>query len=126
MKILEFMILTIYRWYDNGSHKKIAYERALLMIVFLIWMNIITLIIFFKLWNSFSFGIENLSHLGGLIVFALVYMFFSFLLSLLIPKKKILALNIEKRDQPTDYFYLLAYIIISLGFLFIEIFRLNI
>ena len=123
MKILEFMILTIYRWYDNGSHKNIAYERALLMIVFLIWMNIITFIIFFKLWNSFSFGIENLSHEGGLIVFALVYMFFSFLLSLLIPKKKILALNKEKRDQPTDYFYLLAYIIISLGLLFIEIFH---
>ena len=126
MKILEFMILTIYRWYDNGSHKKIAYERALLMIVFLMWMNIITLIIFFKLWNSFSFGIENLSHEEQVIGASLGILFFSFLLRLLIPKKKILALNIEKRDQPTDYFYLLAYIIISLGFLFIEIFHLNI
>jgi hypothetical protein len=123
MKILEFMILTIYRWYDNGSHKNIAYERALLMIVFLIWMNIFTFIIFFKLWNSFSFGIENLNHEEQLIVASSGILFFSFLLSLLIPKKKILALNKEKRDQPTDYFYLLAYIIISLCLFFIKIFH---
>ena len=121
MKLLQFMVLTLYRWYDKGSSKKIAYESAIMCIGLFIWVNLYTILIFLKVDYFITSSLDNLNKIESLIKILFFYSIGYLLIIIFIPKKKILALNNEKSDNGADYFYLLAYCIVSIILFLIEI-----
>lgn len=113
MKPLIYLTSLFYHYYNSGNTKDIAYGSAIMGVVGFMWLNCVSIIGFLGLWNSFSLGFENLNNYKLWGCMALIGVLGSGLLALLVPKKKILAIDFEKRDKGTDYFILFTYAIVS-------------
>jgi len=75
---MKFILFLLYRYYDKGSTKEIAYEHAILSIMLLLFINIFTFLTLFDLGNilpynaSYPRGLQYLKDIV-IIIFAGVY-----------------------------------------------------
>jgi len=121
MNPIIYILSLFYRWYNSReSTKDIAYYSAILAFELFLFMNILSLIKYFNLWNIFPLNWENNSNDGMYITIIVVAISFGFIISLLAPQKDVKSINYDLRDQDTDYFVLVVYIIASFVLLFIS------
>jgi len=126
MNPFVYWISIFYHWYyDKPNRRKSAYENAVMISVFFIYMNIISILVILNLWDSFSFGFEKLSKIGNYIQFGVCFGSGYFIFYFLAPKKKIMAINYETLNRFKDRTIALTYWIVSLLLLFVVAFYLR-
>ena len=126
MNPFVYWISIFYHWYyDKPKSRKSAYEKAVMISVFFIFMNIISFLVFLNLWDSFSFGFEKLSKIENYIQFGVCFGVGYFIFYFLAPKKKIMAINYETLNRFKDRTIALTYWIVSLLLFFVVAFYLR-
>lgn len=110
MKPLIYMISLFYRWYSGRkSTKDIAYESSILALELFVFMNGLSLLKLFNLWNGFSLESFSKTQLYPIIIIGAVAI--GLIISFLAPKKKVI--EIVSREQLSDYTLLVIYIVLS-------------
>ena len=105
------MLSLFYRWYySRKSTKDIAYESAVIGFELLFFINVLSLLklitgFSFKFWDKSKYDLYPIIIIGTIVV--------GIIISLLAPKKKVVSINYDLRDESTDYTVLIIYIITS-------------
>lgn len=112
MKLLDFATFIFYRYYSKGKTQSIAYEKSIVAIMILVYLNVLTLTIFLEIdlfpKNYDLFGIGK----KYLLSFAFVIFFF-FGFTLMLPKKRIENLHYSKEALKSGGFIMVFYILAS-------------
>jgi len=121
---MKYVIYSLYKYYDKGFNKVIAYEKTILVILLFVLMNIFTILI---LLNSLYLldSLKDKSRAVKYIIFAALYFGPGyFILNKIVPKTQIKDEKLIKNYKSTHGLILFAYIALSVLFLVISIIKL--
>jgi len=121
-KLIMIITVLFYKYYDKGSTKIIAYESALIAVSALIFMNLLALLMFFKIDISFVSTIEQ--KIGGIskLILGLLLILPQFLiLRFSINKEYLVKIRIEQTQIRIWNILLILYIVFSIVVLIISI-----
>lgn len=112
-KAFEFIVYIFYHYYDKGSTQSIAYPSSIMVTVFMIYMNIITLLsicgLISILPNFIAYG-KGIGLLGMMLFFLPFY----FLLAFFVKKKNITNKSYPNRVIKAGNISVLFYVIFSI------------
>jgi hypothetical protein len=92
-----------YHWYyEKPKSRDIAYESAIMMAIFCIFVNICSVIVIFNLWDNFSLGAENWTKTENYIKYGGGFIASCIILAFLAPKKKVSTINYETLSRFDD------------------------
>lgn len=106
--MLEYLVTIFFVWYDHSDRSKsIAYESAIMHTVFILYIFILTIYDWISYYHYGYFSLplfDTLTDNKLRLLFALCFVFLCFLLSFIVPKKKIKnksfnILEIEKKKN---------------------------
>ncbi|TRW21470.1 hypothetical protein FMM05_20175 [Flavobacterium zepuense] len=120
---MKYIIYSLYKYYDKGSNKEIAYEKTILVILLFVLMNIFTILI---LLNSLYLldSLKDKSRVVKYIIFAVLYFAPGYyILSKIMPKAEIQDETLVKNYKSTHGLIMIAYMVLSVLFLVIAIIK---
>jgi hypothetical protein len=113
---LLYLLSCMYRWfYFRKNTRDIAYGNSLGILSAYICINIATILIFLG-YITPGENREKTSFVEFSIYCLPPYLILYFVLKYYItPEKKMMEMNIFSRDEDTDYFYVISYMVLSAG-----------
>lgn len=112
-----------YHWYlEKPKSRDIAYESAIIMVIFCLFINICSIIVILNLWDNFSFGAESWTKTESYIKAGGGFVVSCFILAILAPRKKVLAINYETLSRFDDRTIAITYWITTIILFFITIY----
>ena len=123
MNLFVYWTSIFYHWYfEKPKSRDIAYESAIMMAIFCLFVNICLVIVILNLWNNLSFGVEYWTKTESYIKFGSGFVASCFILVILAPKKKVLSINYETLSRFDDKTIAITYWIATTILFFISIY----
>lgn len=112
-RLIEFIIFLFYRYYDEGSTKNIAYPKSITSIMLLLFLNIYTILIIFKLDDIMPYNVSDPRWLKFLIIIVVYILPQYLIISSIFKKKDIINLKYDEDKIDKGNAILITYIIFS-------------
>lgn len=114
MKNLFFRFLYLfYRYYDKGSTREIAYEAALLALIFVLFLNIFSILLYFSIPDIYFPNSSAVPKFKKYIVGFLILIPVLFLFKNAFKKHEIINVKMNKNEIRIGYFIVVSYILCS-------------